>query len=111
MSLPQEREQLSFEEQCAQLPEVVQRYLEHVRVQKRLADRTHTLYALDLLKLQQFAQQADQPLLTLQPAHIRRFAAQMHSAGRSPRGIALILSGWRSFPLGGPAGAGAFQSR
>ena len=97
MSLPQEREQLSFEEQCAQLPEVVQRYLEHVRVQKRLADRTHTLYALDLLKLQQFAQQADQPLLALQPAHIRRFAAQMHSAGRSPRGIALILSGWRSF--------------
>ena len=80
-----------------QLPEVVQRYLEHVRVQKRLADRTHTLYALDLLKLKQFAQQADQPLLTLQPAHIRRFAAQMHSAGRSPRGIALILSGWRSF--------------
>ena len=97
MSLPQERERLSFEEQCAQLPEVVQRYLEHVRVQKRLADRTHTLYALDLLKLQQFAQQADQPLLALQPAHIRRFAAQMHSAGRSPRGIALILSGWRSF--------------
>ena len=47
-----EREQLSFEEQYAQLPEVVHSYLEHVRVQKRLADRTHTLYALDLIKLQ-----------------------------------------------------------
>ena len=101
MGLPQEGEQLSFDEQCAQLPEVAHRYLEHVHVQKRLAERTHTLYALDLIKLQQFAQQAGQQgaegLLGLQPAHIRRFAAQMHSAGRSPRGIALILSGWRSF--------------
>jgi integrase/recombinase XerC len=29
--------------------------------------------------------------------HIRRWVAQMHSAGRSGRGIALILSGWRGF--------------
>ena len=93
----QEREQPSFEEQYAQLPEVVHSYLEHVRVQKRLSERTHTLYALDLIKLQSFAQAAAQELLTLQPSHIRRFAAQMHGAGRSARGIALILSGWRSF--------------
>ena len=93
----QEREKLSFEEQYAQLPDLVHSYLEHVRVQKRLADRTHTLYALDLIKLQDFARVVNQELLALQPMHIRRFAAQMHSAGRSARGIALILSGWRSF--------------
>jgi integrase/recombinase XerC len=29
--------------------------------------------------------------------HIRRWVAQMHGAGRSGRGIALILSGWRGF--------------
>ena len=29
--------------------------------------------------------------------HIRRWVAQMHSGGRSGRGIALILSGWRGF--------------
>ena len=98
MGLPQEGEQLSFDEQLAQLPEVVHRYLEHVHVQKRLAERTRTLYALDLIKLQQFGQEAGvADLLALQPTHIRRFAAQMHSVGRSPRGIALILSGWRSF--------------
>ena len=90
-------EQLSFDEQYALLPEAAKNYLEHVRVQKRLADRTHTLYTLDLIKLQTFAQDVKQELLALQPAHIRRFAAQMHSAGRSARGIALILSGWRSF--------------
>ena len=92
-----QQEQLLFEEQFARLPEVARTYLEHVRVQKRLAERTHTLYALDLIKLQDFAQPLGLELLALQPMHIRRFAAQMHSAGRSARGIALILSGWRSF--------------
>ena len=77
-------------------PEVA-RYLEYVRVEKRLAARTLTLYALDLDRLAQFAGQAGVPLLRLTSAHIRRFVAQMHSAGRSGRGIALILSGWRGF--------------
>ena len=79
------------------LPPEAQRYLEHVRVEKRLASRTHTLYTLDLARLAAMAQKADVPLLALQPAHIRRFVAQMHGAGRSSRGIALILSGWRGF--------------
>ncbi len=73
----------------------VERYLEHVRVEKRLAQRTVELYALDLQKLQDFAAQAGVELLQVQNTHIRRWVAQMHSAGRSGRGIALILSGWR----------------
>ncbi|MEP6559318.1 MAG: site-specific integrase, partial [Burkholderiales bacterium] len=36
----------------------IERYLEHVRVEKRLAARTVTLYALDLQKLLGFAQAA-----------------------------------------------------
>ena len=75
----------------------VLRYLEHVRVEKRLAVRTLTLYTLDLEKLAQFAAGVQLPLLQLTSAHIRRFVAQMHSGGRSGRGIALILSGWRGF--------------
>jgi integrase/recombinase XerC len=75
----------------------VLRYLEHARVEKRLAARTVTLYTLDLEKLACFAAQVDVPLLRLQTAHIRRFVAQMHSGGRGGRGIALILSGWRGF--------------
>jgi len=77
-------------------PEALQ-YLEYVRVQKRLAARTLTLYTLDLEKLVQFAAGANRPLLELQNAHIRGFVARMHGAGRSGRGIALILSGWRGF--------------
>ena len=75
----------------------VQRYLAHVRFEKRLAARTLTLYTLDLERLAQLAAGVNVPLLQLQTAHIRRFVAQMHSAGRSGRGIALILSGWRGF--------------
>ena len=81
----------------APLPPEALRYLEHVRVEKRLAARTVTLYTLDLEKLVRFAAQGEVPLLRLQTAHIRRFVAQMHSGGRGGRGIALILSGWRGF--------------
>ena len=76
---------------------LVERYLEHVRVEKRLAQRTVELYALDLRKLGEFAQQAGVPLLQVHSAHVRRWIAQMHGSGRSGRGIALILSGWRGF--------------
>ncbi|MBG9389912.1 tyrosine recombinase XerC [Caenimonas aquaedulcis] len=77
--------------------ELVERYLEHVRVEKRLAARTVELYALDLHKLTGNAKQAGVELTRVQNAHIRRWVAQMHGAGRSGRGIALILSGWRGF--------------
>ena len=74
---------------------LVQAYLNHVRVEKRLADRTVVLYTLDLQRLTAHAAEARVGLRDVQNAHIRRWIAQMHSAGRSARGIALILSGWR----------------
>ncbi len=75
--------------------ELVQAYLNHVKVEKRLADRTVVLYTLDLQRLTAHAAEARVGLKDIQNAHIRRWIAQMHSAGRSARGIALILSGWR----------------
>lgn len=77
--------------------QLLERYLEHVRVEKRLAQRTVELYALDLQKLAHHAAQAPVGLLQVHTSHIRRWVAQMHSGGRSGRGIALILSGWRGF--------------
>lgn len=76
---------------------LVERYLEHVRVEKRLALRTVELYALDLIKLTDHAVQAGVALRSVQTTHIRRWVAQMHAGGRSGRGIALIVSGWRGF--------------
>ena len=79
------------------LPAEALAYLEHARVQKRLAERTLQLYTQDLQRLQAAAQPLGLPLLALTSAHLRRFAAQLHASGRSARGIALILSGWRGF--------------
>ncbi|MDP3349418.1 MAG: tyrosine recombinase XerC [Hydrogenophaga sp.] len=76
---------------------LVQAYLNHVMVEKRLAERTVVLYTLDLQRLVSHAAEARIGLKDVQNAHIRRWIAQMHSAGRSARGIALILSGWRGF--------------
>jgi integrase/recombinase XerC len=76
---------------------LVERYLEHVRVEKRLAARTVELYSLDLQKLTENSTKAGVEITRVQNAHIRRWVAQMHGAGRSGRGIALILSGWRGF--------------
>ena len=78
-------------------PALVERYLEHVRVQKRLAQRTVELYTLDLQKLAEFSSKSKIDLLAVQNTHIRHWVVQMHSGGRSGRGIALILSGWRGF--------------
>lgn len=75
--------------------QLIKAYLTHARVEKRLAERTLALYTLDLEKLQAYAQAADIGLRDVQNTHVRRWVAQMHSGGRSGRGIALILSGWR----------------
>ncbi len=76
---------------------LVQRYLEHVRVEKRLAPRTVELYALDLQKLAAQAAADGVSLTQVQNAQVRRWVARMHAGGRSGRGIALVLSGWRGF--------------
>ena len=76
---------------------LVTRYLEQARVQRRLAPRTLDLYAEHLRLLCLRAREAQLPLVRVQAAHVRRWMSQLHAAGRQPRGIALVLSCWRSF--------------
>ena len=77
--------------------ELIERYLEHVRVERRLAARTVELYSIHLKTLAEQATAAGVALDKVQTAHVRRWMAQLHSAGRESRGIALVLSCWRSF--------------
>ncbi len=72
-------------------------YLEHVGVQRRLAERTVNLYADALQRLIQHVNDAGFDARRVQPAHVRQWVARMHSDGRNPRGIALVLSAWRGF--------------
>ncbi|MFM6996336.1 MAG: tyrosine recombinase XerC [Limnohabitans sp.] len=75
----------------------VQAYLDHVRHEKRLAERTCTLYRLHLIQLQTLCHGAGLALDQVLPAHVRRWSAQWHAQGRQGRGIALVLSCWRGF--------------
>lgn len=72
-----------------------QQFLEHLRVQRRLAPRSLHLYTQALLRLQGFAQQANLPLRQVQPAHVRRWAATLHGQELGSRSIALHLAAWR----------------
>ena len=75
----------------------IARYLEHLRVERRLSAHTLAAYGDALARLEKLADAAQRPLMRLENAHIRRFAAQLHGAGLGPRSIALTLSGWRGF--------------
>lgn len=76
---------------------LIEGYLAHVRVEKRLAARTQTLYATHLDDLRRRAQAEGLRLTAVRSGHVRRWTAQLHAAGRQPRGIALVLSSWRGF--------------
>src|ERR1700712_2970318 len=73
----------------------VERYLVHLRVERRLAARSLTLYADAFNRLQTFAAQHPVALREVQIHHVRRWAATLHGKGLSPRSIALVLSAWR----------------
>ena len=75
----------------------VEAYLQHVRVEKRLADRTQALYAEHLQDLLQRCAGAQVALHQVHESHIRQWMAQMRSRGLKARTIALVLSSWRGF--------------
>ena len=73
----------------------VERHLVHLRVERRLAARSLTLYAEAFDRLQAFAALHPVTLREVQILHVRRWAAMLHGKGLSPRSIALVLSAWR----------------
>jgi integrase/recombinase XerC len=75
----------------------ITRYLDHLRVERRLADRTLMLYGQALARLEQGAAALGASLAGVQAQHVRRLAAQLHGQGLGPRSLALHLSAWRSF--------------
>jgi len=79
------------------LPPWMVDYLQHVRVEKRLAERTQTLYAEHLRDLVQRCEAAHVQPQAVQEGHIRQWVAQMRSRGLHARTIALVLSCWRGF--------------
>jgi integrase/recombinase XerC len=76
----------------------IEAWLEMLRTQRKLSAHTLTSYARDLQGLRKNAQAAGvaNPA-QVNPAHIRKLAAQRHAQGLSPRSLARQLSAWRGF--------------
>ncbi len=75
--------------------ETPKRYLEHLRVERRLAARTLTLYEQAVRRLQDLALAEGVALADVKTHHVRRWVAQLHRGGLAPRSLALVLSAWR----------------
>ncbi len=79
---------------AALLPEI-DAYLHHLAVERRLAQRTLTLYAEALRRLQHAAGHDGVALKEAAPHHLRGWAARLRGSGLGPRSIALALAAWR----------------
>ena len=84
-------------EKAAALDDDIRRHLEHLEVERRLAQRTLAMYGEAFGRLQEYAVAAAVPLRQVQIHHVRRWAAQLHARGLAPGSIAIALSAWRGF--------------
>jgi integrase/recombinase XerC len=82
---------------AAALPEPLLRYLGHLRVERKLAERTLALYTDALARLVAGLAEQGAELHRTQPHHILGLVTQLHGQGLSPRSLALQLSAWRGF--------------
>jgi integrase/recombinase XerC len=70
-------------------------YLEHLRVERRLAPRTLQAYAEALERLRSLAEAEAVELTAVQAHHVRGWVARLHRGGLAPRTLAPLLSAWR----------------
>jgi integrase/recombinase XerC len=78
---------------------LVERYLDNLRTQRKLAAHTVSNYSRDLAELLTYcgAARNDAPVCAVTHFQVRKFAAQLHSKGLTARSIARKLSCWRGF--------------
>jgi integrase/recombinase XerC len=77
------------------LPPDIERYLQHLAVERHLATRTLSLYRASLTQLHDSAMTDGVPLQQAQPHHVRRWVAGLRARKLGPRSMALELSAWR----------------
>jgi integrase/recombinase XerC len=77
------------------LGEGIQHFLQHLRVERRLAPRTLAMYTDALGWLQQLAADEGVDLLQAQAHHVRGWTVRLRERGLGPRSIAIALAAWR----------------
>ncbi|MDB5755674.1 MAG: recombinase XerC [Massilia sp.] len=73
----------------------LERYLDELATQRQLSPHTVAAYRRDLVELDALAGAVAWQAIV--HADVRRFAAQLHARGQSPRSVARKLSSWRGF--------------
>jgi integrase/recombinase XerD len=76
---------------------VIDAYLDHLRVERRLAGHTLESYARDLRSLARFAAGAERPIERLDRALLESFVREQHARGLSPRSVARTIAAIRGF--------------
>jgi integrase/recombinase XerC len=74
---------------------LIHRHLEHLRVQRRLADRTLAMYTEAFTHLSTRCQADGLGMEAVRPHHVRGWVARLHAQGQGPRSIAIKLAAWR----------------
>ena len=76
---------------------MIDAYLDHLRVERRLADHTLESYARDLVALAEYAAGAGRAVDALDRAALEAFVRQQRNTGLSPRSVARRVAAVRGF--------------
>lgn len=77
--------------------DVVDAFLDHLRVARRLAQNSLDSYAHDLVLLTRYVEQRGQPLEGLELGDLEAFVRMLSTEGYAPRSVARIISAVRGF--------------
>ena len=78
-------------------PSTVDGYLDHLRVERRVAPNTLESYARDLAGLAEFAAGLEQPIERLDRAALEAFVRGLRTRGLSPRSVARAVAAVRGY--------------
>lgn len=76
---------------------MIDAYLDHLRVERRLADHTLESYARDLRSLATFAASSGDAVESLDRRRLEAFVGQQRARGLSPRSVARLVAALRGF--------------
>lgn len=74
---------------------LIDRHLQYLRTQRRLAERTLAMYGDAFARLLTLSETHKLALPEVKPHHVRGWTARLHAQGLGPRSIAITLAAWR----------------